>query len=140
MKRGRRTTTGRVLEEMALPALRHGGYKFEEGKIIGQRLGGGKHKIDLLVSENGKLILVSMKWQQVSGTAEQKIPFEIMCLAEVLLQSDKFDGAYLVLGGNGWKLKEFYIGGGLRGHLIHHDLVRVVSLDTFVSLANSGLL
>jgi len=25
-------------------------------------------------------ILISLKWQQSSGTAEQKVPFEVICL------------------------------------------------------------
>jgi hypothetical protein len=41
---------------------------------------------------------VSLKWQQVGGTAEQKVPFEVMCLADAV----RAGHAYLVLGGDGW--------------------------------------
>ena len=34
------------------------------------------------LSKNGRQFLVSVKWQQVSGTAEQKVPFEVICLVE----------------------------------------------------------
>ena len=83
---GRDTTTGHVLESMILPALERGGYLYEKQVVIGQRLGGRKHQVDvLLTAQGGGQIPVSLKWQQVSGTAEQKVPFEIMCLADAVL-------------------------------------------------------
>lgn len=138
----RKTTTGAVLEQMILPALKHGGYQYQTHVNIGQRLGGGKHIVDVLVEEpEGRKILISLKWQQVSGTAEQKVPFEAMCLAEAVVSSQgKYHKAYLVLGGGGWKLREFFVGGGLRSHLRHSDLVNIVSLETFIGLANQGRL
>lgn len=138
----RNTTTGAVLEQMVLPALKHGGYRYQTQVNIGQRLGGGRHIIDVLVeSPEGKRFLISLKWQQVSGTAEQKVPFEVMCLAEAVLSSQgRYHKAYLVLGGSGWKLRDFFIGGGLRSHLRHSDLVEIVSLETFIGLANQGKL
>lgn len=82
------TTTGAVLEQMVIPSLVHGGYSCERQVHIGQRLGGGRHVIDLLAKDSaGKIIIISLKWQQVSGTAEQKVPFEAMCLAETILSS-----------------------------------------------------
>jgi len=43
--------------------------------------------------------LISMKWQQVSGTAEQKVPFEVICLIEALKNNGgRYSKAYLVLG------------------------------------------
>lgn len=50
-------------------------------------------------------ILVSMKWQQTSGTAEQEVPFEVLCLAEAVRQG-LADVSYLVLGGAGWTLRD----------------------------------
>ena len=41
-------------------------------------------------------ILISVKWQQVSGTAEQKVPFEIIGLADAVLTGE-YAKAYLVL-------------------------------------------
>jgi len=48
--------------------------------------------------------------------------------------------AYLVLGGDGWTLRDFYLNGGLEKYLRYVDLVKIVSLETFVSLANQGKL
>ena len=77
----RDTTTGRVLENMILPALKRGGYLFEQNKRVGERLNGSPHKADCFLTE--EKILISLKWQQTSGTAEQKIPYEILCLGKL---------------------------------------------------------
>ena len=41
------TRTGSVLEDMVLPALRHGGWAFKVQERIGKRLGLGAHKADV---------------------------------------------------------------------------------------------
>lgn len=133
----RNTNTGGVLEAMILPALQRGGYQCEKQVVIGARPGGRAHKVDAVASKDGLRILVSLKWQQVSGTAEQKVPFEIICLAEVV-NAGKCDKAYLVLGGDGWTLRDYYVSGALNTHLIHADKVKIVTLERFVALANQG--
>ena|SRR5947207_181577 len=85
---------------------------------------------------NDRKILVSLKWQQVAGTAEQKIPFEVICLAEAL-ESEEYEKAYVVLGGEGWTLRQFYTSGGLANYLRGADRVDIVTLERFVALANS---
>lgn len=134
----RDTRTGSVLEQMVLPALRQGGYQFRTQAHIGQRFGGGKHFVDVVAEDTqGARFLISLKWQQVSGTAEQKVPFEAMCLAEAVLTSDgEFSKAYLVLGGAGWKLRAFFVGGGLAKHLRYDSLVTITALESFVAKAN----
>ena len=138
----RDTRTGAVLESMVLPALQRGGYSYRTQFNIGLRPGGRRHFIDVLATDDdGKAYLISLKWQQVSGTAEQKVPFEAICLAEALRTGeDKYHKAYLVLGGEGWSLRDFYLGGGLDGHLAHGDLVNFRSLESFIALANQGRL
>src|SRR5438445_11787418 len=100
---------------MVLPALRKGRYQVRKQVNIGIRPGGGKHVVDVIAADaDGKVFLISLKWQQVSGTAEQKVPFEVICLADALAaRAESYQGAYLVLGGAGWKLREFYMSGGL---------------------------
>lgn len=134
----RNTSTGKVLENLILPALEQGGYRYKKRALIGERLGGGKHFVDVLVEDSaGRKYLVSLKWQQVTGTAEQKVPFEVICLAEAILSSEgKFHKAYLVLGGPGWRLREFFVKGGLNKYLRHSDLVKIVTLEDFIALAN----
>jgi len=135
----RDTRTGNVLEQMILPALRQGGYSYRTQVNIGDRLGGGRHLVDVVAERNSRKYLVSVKWQQVSGTAEQKVPFEVICLAEAVL-SEPYDAAYLVLGGEGWKLRNFYITQGLGQHLVHSDKVMILTLENFIGRANSAAL
>ena len=135
----RDTRTGDVLEQMILPALERGGYHYQRSVNIGQRLGVGRHMVDVLATKDADPYLISLKWQQVSGTTEQKIPFEVISLSEAM-RNGGYEGAYLVLGGDGWKLREFYTSGGLNEHLAHPELVQIVTLEQFIALANKGAL
>ena len=136
----RDTGTGTVLEQMVLPALQKGGYHYQTHVHIGERFGGGKHIVDVLARDSeGNTYLISLKWQQVSGTAEQKVPFEAMCLAEAVLTSgSKISKAYLVFGGKGWKLRDFFVSGGLAKHLRYDNLVTITTLESFVAIANGS--
>jgi hypothetical protein len=134
------TRTGRVLEEMVLPALQLAGYQYEKQSCIGRVMGDRPYRADLLVHErgSGRRIVVSLKWQQVAGTAEQKIPFEVIALLQ-LLESRACDDAYLVLGGTGWtpQLREFYRSGGLCRFMPEAKRVKIVGLEEFIKLVNS---
>jgi hypothetical protein len=125
----RDTGTGGVLESMILPALERGGYSVQTQVVVGLRIGGRKHRVDALATTPGRTVLVSLKWQQVGGTAEQKVPFEVICLADVMrTRSTEFDAAYLVLGGEGWTLRE------------SADRVEILTLEGFIARANQGRL
>jgi hypothetical protein len=80
----RNTNTGGVLEAMILPALKRGQYSFTPQAKAGARPGGGTHKVDAIAEKGGVKVLVSLKWQQTGGPAEQKVPFEVMCLADAV--------------------------------------------------------
>src|SRR5713226_2791692 len=135
----RDTGTGGVLEAMVLPALQRGGYTYKVQQVIGSRFGGGRHFVDVIAEKDGRQYLVSMKWQQVAGTAEQKVPFEVLSLADAVL-TGSFQKAYLVLGGEGWKLRTFFASGGLNAHLTHADKVEILTLEGFIAKANQGKL
>lgn len=135
----RDTRTGGVLEAMVKPSLIRGGYQNLGQTDVGLRPGGRKHRVDEVAVKDGKNFLISLKWQQVGGTAEQKVPFEVMCLAEAV-NSGEYEKAYLVLGGGGWTLRDFYIAGGLNKYLKNCDKVIIISLESFVALANTAKL
>lgn len=138
---GRDTRTGSVMERMVLPALEMGGYEVRRNVYIGSRLGIARHRIDTIAAGvDGNVHLISLKWQQVHGTAEQKIPFEVISLIDTMLREGRFHRAHLVLGGDGWRYKEFYLSGGLAPYLKNAELVHIVSLETFVGKANQGRL
>mgnify|MGYP000854662256 CR=1 FL=1 len=84
---------------------------------------------------------MSLKWRQTSGTAEQKVPYEIICLAHAIDHSGgRFRRAYVVLGGPGWSLREAFLNHLLDGYLCGCEAVKVVTLEDFVARANSGKL
>lgn len=135
------TSSGKVLESIVLPALQRSGYRFSEQVLIGKRIGGGRHYVDVVAEKGNTKILLSLKWQQVGGTAEQKVPFEVICLVEAILDSGgEYAKAYLVLGGEGWKLRNFYTKGGLEKHLEYSEKVDILTLEDFIARANQGQL
>jgi len=136
---GSSTGTGYVLEQMVLPALKKGGYSYQQQQRVGERPNGRRHIVDVLAQKDAAKLLISMKWQEVSGTAEHKVPFEVMCLADAVRAGYGTRGV-LVLGGDGWSLREYFVSGKLREHLIHADMVSVIKLEHFVKQANRGLL
>jgi hypothetical protein len=129
------------MEAMVLPALERGGYEYSRQVEIGERLGGGKHVVDLVAyNEGGRGFLVSLKWQQTSGTAEQKVPYEALCLIDaVLAEPERYEKAYLVLGGPSWTLRDFFTA-RLLEYLRHDDLLAIITLEAFVARANKGTL
>jgi hypothetical protein len=124
---------------MILPALQQGGYTYNKQVLLGTRLGVGRHVVDAIAEKDGRKILISLKWQQVSGTAEQKVPFEVICLLEALAAREH-QKAYLVLGGEGWTLRAFYTSGGLKPFLVNAENVEILTLEAFVGKANQGQL
>ena len=136
----RDTGTGSVLEAMVVPALEKGGYKLEKQAVVGKRPGGHRHKVDVVAYKGRRRVLISLKWQQVSGTAEQKVPYEVICLMKAVKEDQAGQRAYVVLGGDGWSLKTFYLNGGLVRYFKYERYVTIISLDAFVALANKGQL
>ncbi len=135
----RNTGTGAVLEQMVLHSLEFGGYMIERQVRLTKRLGGGRHYGDVVANKDGERIIISLKWQQTSGTAEQKVPYEYMCLAEVLARDPNIHKAYIVIGGDGWTKDSFFLN-GLSDWVNTEENVEVVRLDTFVAKANHGKL
>lgn len=132
------TGTGYVLEAMILPALRRGSYSYQKQVVVGTRPTGRPHRVDVVAMKDGQSYLVSLKWQQVSGTAEQKVPFEVICLIDTLEDSQSYDGAYLVLGGPGWTTRDFYVDGGLLPFIPRSASISILSLEQFIARANRG--
>ena len=133
----RDTSTGKVHEAMIRAGLEAGDYQIEEQTQVGTRPNGRKHMVDLIATRDDHSFLISLKWQQVGGTAEQKIPFEAICLSEALRQCQpKYDKAYIVLGGEGWTLKDFYTSPDFLPHLNLSRPVSILHTDQFIALAN----
>ena len=132
----RKTGTGKVMELNIREALKFGCYDFSEQVPVGERLGGGKHRIDFLVDNSGFKIGISSKWQQSSGTAEQKLPYEYMCLAKAINEG-YINKAYLVFGGPGWTKDSFFLDELSDWVSIESDIT-VIKLEEFIALANQS--
>ena len=100
---------------------------------------GGKHYADILATKGEESIVVSLKWQQSSGTAEQKVLYEYMCLANTVNLHEDVSRGYIVIGGDGWTKHNFFLG-ELKNWVNNDANIQVLRLDSFVAKANQGLL
>lgn len=137
----RNTTSGQILESLVEPVLTKNGYVFSAQPIVGQSISGGKHKLDVLITSIATptmFIPLSLKWQEVSGSAQEKVPFEVIKLIHLIRNNPQlYPYALIVLGGEGWSsIKEFYLKNGLSTYIVDSHLVKIISLDAFITLAN----
>tara|TARA_Y100000031_G_scaffold34894_1_gene38868 strand:+ start:53 stop:466 length:414 start_codon:yes stop_codon:yes gene_type:complete len=94
--------TGKKFEKLVAQILRKNGCLVTEQADIGFKFKNKKHQVDSLV--NGK-ILVSVKWQDTGGTAEEKVGYEMFTLHQKIL-SGTYEKAFVILGGPGWTIIE----------------------------------
>ena len=94
--------SGKKFEKLVAQILRKNGCLVTEQVNIGFKFKNKKHQVDSLV--NGK-ILVSVKFQDVAGTAEEKVGYEMWTLNEKIL-TGVFEKAFVILGGPGWTIFE----------------------------------
>jgi hypothetical protein len=59
---------------------------------------------------------------------------------DAMEQNPNYQKAYLVLGGEGWTLRDFYISGDLQQYIPYGDRVEIVTLERFIMKANMGKL
>ncbi|MCG3771062.1 MAG: hypothetical protein JW384_02242 [Nitrosomonadaceae bacterium] len=138
----RKTPITQIMRPSVDAALRNGGYTAHDPKMV-IRLEGEQQNVSITVATDGagRAVPIQLRGQDGSGTAEQKVPFYLICLAQAVRESNgRFEKAYLVLVGDGWTLRDFYVNGGLNKHLVWDDLVEIVTLETFLDLANRGQL
>jgi hypothetical protein len=94
--------SGKKFEKLVAQILRKNGCLVTEQADIGFKFKNKKHQVDSLV--NGK-ILVSVKWQDTGGTAEEKVGYEMFTLHQKIL-SGTYEKAFVILGGPGWTIIE----------------------------------
>lgn len=127
----RNTTTGTTYEdEIAKLLLNTGRYKVERQKSIGIKRNGGTHIVDILINDKE---LISLKYQSVQGTAEEKIPFEVLKLQQAI-DDHKYDSATIVLSGKdeAWKWKEYFLGEDFKKYIVCPN-VRIIDHKTFLT-------
>ena len=143
----RNTSTGRDAEANIKLALERGEYNYTSQKRIPNiRPNGKDYLIDYLAIKDNRKIGVEVKWQQTSGTAEEKIPYSLICLL-ILVNQNIIHKAYLVLGGSdkdsergraGWTLRQYYLSGGLKECIDYEGKVDILTIEEFQADANQS--
>lgn len=137
------TKTGSTLEVTVEAVLLNNSYAVEKQQVVGTKPGGGRHKADIVgMRPNGTKFLVSLKWQQTAGSAEEKIPFEVIKLLHALRENRDFDKAYIVVGGDGFSagLVDFYLSEEFRSYIRESEKIEILTLTDVITLANRGAL
>ena len=123
--------TGKDFENFCEHLLSLAGHNVEEQVNIGLRPTGGAHNTDLIFEEK---IIISLKYQDVAGTAEEKIPYEQMCLQHAC-ETYGYEYAIVVLAGPGWKHDQRYVE-NVFGKWMNTPDVQVLDFDSFVKHFN----
>lgn len=72
---------------------------------IGIKPGGGRHRVDWEISDNQNPDLrglISCKYQGTSGTAEEKIAYEVIKLLHAMKTDTRYKKSWIIMGGDGW--------------------------------------
>jgi|TARA_B100000035_G_C20582392_1_gene371673 hypothetical protein len=128
----RDTTTGTNYETEVENLLEEfSDHKVESQVMVGAKRNGGKHYCDIVINDDE---LISLKYQRVQGTAEEKIPFEFMKLQHAI-DDHGYKSATIVVAGpdKAWKWKDYYLSDDFRAKMmsIYPD-VRIINHDQFV--------
>jgi len=106
---GRDTTTGSDYEAVIRSCIerscRKNGLTAESQKVIGEKPGGGRHRVDWELTSNENVNikgLVSCKFQKTSGTAEEKIAYEVIKLLHAMEVDSRYLHSWIIMGGTGW--------------------------------------
>lgn len=144
----RNTTTGITYEKQISYLLEEfTDINFQTQVVVGKKRNGGDHVVDLLfdgttytvkgrkrpISLHEGGVLVSLKFQSVNGSVEERVLFECMKLHHACLDYG-YESAIIIIGGNtGWKWKDYYL-----GEEFQHDMkqiyptVRIISHEQFI--------
>ena len=126
----RDTSTGTKYEKLVEQLLNEN-YQYQSQVVIGKKRNGGNHRVDLIIDKT----LISLKHQEVKGTAEEKVPFEFMKLQQAV-NDYNYDNAIIVLSGeSGWTWKKYYLSQEFKEqmNLIYPD-VSIMSHEQFIEI------
>lgn len=130
------STRSHLLDQMG-SALTRGGYRYTDER---------SYPLGLDVNVRARLVeglgehtfLVVLSTQAEGGTTDQKVPFKVLALEEMLSQGPEWERAYLVLGGGGTPLWDFYVA-ELPNKMAYDDKrIRVMHLSEWETLARAG--
>lgn len=135
--------SGTRFENVVKQFLQDNGWSVEKQYPCGYRLGKRKpYKVDLKASKGDRDILISCKYQEVAGSAPDKLPYEYMSLLHAV-KTNEMDKGYLVLFGK--ELIEHNVFHPLRisemeAYMTISTKVQVIEFEELMGLANRDLL
>ena len=116
----RDTTTGSNYEAIIEMCIKRSCEKNQLSAVshatVGDKPGGGKHRVDWEIyrtSDPSFRGLISCKFQGTSGTAEEKIAYEVIKLLHTMKLDSRYKKSWIIMGGDGWS-------SGMREFTNHH--------------------
>ncbi len=105
----RDTTTGSNYESIIEACIKRSCEKNDLKAVgqafVGMKPGGGKHRVDWEIIDNkdeNNRGLVSCKYQGTSGTAEEKMAYEVIKLLHAMNIDSRYKKSWIIMGGEGW--------------------------------------
>jgi len=141
----RDTTTGSDYEAVIEMCIKRSCEKNELDAIrqsyIGSKPGGGRHRVDWeIIDKHDPNFrgLISCKYQGTSGTAEEKIAYEVIKLLFAMKMDTRYKKSWIIMGGAGWSsgMREF-----INNHLSDWipEMKNCISILTTDQLINTNL-
>lgn len=112
----RDTTTGSnyeaIIESCIKRSCEKNNLKAIGQSFVGIKPGGGRHRVDWEIVDNldeNIRGLVSCKYQGTSGTAEEKMAYEVIKLLHAMELDSRYKKSWIIMGGEGWSpgMREF---------------------------------
>ncbi len=141
----RDTTTGSNYEAVIEMCIKRSCEKNDLSAIsqatVGEKPGGGKHRVDWEIYRNtdpASRGLISCKFQGTSGTAEEKIAYEVIKLLHAMKIDTRYKKSWIIMGGDGWS-------SGMRSFVNNHlsewipSMIHKVEILTTDQLLNTDL-
>jgi hypothetical protein len=136
----RDTTTGSNYEQIIELCLKRSCERNQMVAIpqvnVGIKPGGGKHRVDWEISKKNDINirgLISCKFQKTSGTAEEKIAYEVIKLLHAMKLDPRYKHAWIVMGGDGWSI-------GMRNFVLEHLSEWIPEMKTKISVLSTDQL
>jgi hypothetical protein len=105
---------------------------------IGIKPGGGKHRVDWEIIDKqdpNSRGLISCKYQGTSGTAEEKMAYEVIKLLHTMKTDSRYKKSWIIMGGEGWSngMREF-----IKNHLSEwipsmRDKIEILTTDQLIN-------
>lgn len=138
----RDTTTGSNYEAIIEMCIRRSceknGLEAISQTNIGTKPGGGKHRVDWEIIDKqdpNSRGLISCKYQGTSGTAEEKMAYEVIKLLYTMKVDPRYKKSWIIMGGEGWSagMREF-----IKNHLNEwipgmRDKVEILTTDQLIN-------